>query len=187
MPDICGSIEGVQSIVQSAGWRRIGIDGVDGAGKSRLAEELSEGLGFPILNVDDYLHRNQGGYVDFIDYPALCAALSSMPALILSGICLRQLLANLGTDLDAHIYIKRVRDGLWTDEDECIFPDGVDVAIDNLASNTAMISSHLDEPSDYSGPEPDDESLHVAFEVMRYHAAFSPHEVADLIYERGAM
>jgi hypothetical protein len=184
MTDTCASIDGVQRLVQSFGWRRIGIDGATGAGKSYLAEELSQALDLPVLDVNDYLHKNQGGYVDFIDYPALQAALSSMPALILCGACLRQVLANLGASLDGHIYIMRMQNGLWADEDECVFPDGVDVAIENLVSAAALISRRLDEPSDYFVVERDDDSVQRSIELMYYHAAFVPHETADVIYER---
>jgi len=170
--------------VQAAGWRRIGIDGVDGAGKSNLAEELSELLACPALDLDDYLFKNQGGFVAFIDYQALSAALSLLPAFILSGVCLREVLANAGANLDAHIYIKRMRDGLWADEDECVFPDGVDVAIENLATYSAMISRGFDERSDQPDQEAEDHSPHLSDEIMRYHDNIHPHEVADLIYER---
>jgi len=184
MTDTCASIDEIERMAKAAGWRRIGVDGAGGAGKSHLADELSQVLDIPVLDVDDYLHRNQGGYVDFVDYPALSAALSSMPALILSGACLRQVLANMGEDLDGHIYVMRMRDGLWVDEDECVFPDGVEVAIENLANGAAMISQYLDEPTEAVVSERDDESLRLSFEIMRYHSEFSPHETADVIYER---
>lgn len=185
MPEVCGSPDGVQRQIEIAGWRRIGIDGVKGAGKSHLADELSVLLGIPVLDVDDYLHQHQGGYVDFIDYPALATALRSMPALILNGVCLRQVLANVGMDLDGHVYVMRMRNGLWVDEHDCVFPDGVDAAIDALAEDAAMVSSYLDEPVEHVVVERDDESRQLTFEVMRYHAEFLPHEEADVIYERG--
>jgi hypothetical protein len=185
MSDTCASIEGVQQFIESAGWRRIGIDGVTGAGKSFLADELSQALEVPVLDVDDYVHRNQGGYVDFVDYPALKSALASIPALILNGVCLREVLENLGTGLDGHVYVMRMREGMWADEENCVFPDGVDAAIENLVSGTAMMARHFDEPSHHAGFEQDDESLQLQFEVMRYHAAFVPQESADLVYERG--
>jgi hypothetical protein len=185
MSDTCASVEGVQQFIESSGWRRIGIDGVTGAGKTQLADELSLALEVPVLDVDDYVHRNQGGYVDFVDYPALASALAKIPAFILCGVCLREILGNLGTELDGHIYIMRMREGLWADEDSCVFPDGVDAAIQDLVSNTAMMARHFDEPSHHAGFEQDDESLQLMFEVMRYHAAFVPQEAADLVYERG--
>lgn len=185
MPDICVNIESIERIALSAKWRRIGVDGVDGAGKAYLAEELAQALGCPALDLDDYLHKNQGGYVDFIDYPALSAALSSMPAFILSGLCLREVLSHLALDLDGHIYIKRMRHDLWVDEDECVFPEGVEAAIDELSHNAAMISRHLDEPSESGEVARDDADPQLKFEVMHYHDAFCPHETADLIFERG--
>ncbi len=84
MNEVCGDGESVRRHVQAAGWRRIGIDGVDGESNAHLARALARTLHCPVLDVDDYLHRNQGGYVDFIDYPALAGALSSIPAFILS-------------------------------------------------------------------------------------------------------
>lgn len=183
MPDVCAGINSLRRAVQAAGWRRIGIDGVDGAGKADLAEQLSEALACPRLNLDDYLFKNQGGFVAFIDYPALSSALSAIPAYILSGVCLREVLANAGIALDGHIYIKRMRDGLWADEDECVFPDGVDVAIDNLAAYSAMISRSLDEPSERPATEAEDSPPHLSQEIMHYHDTYRPHDVADLIYE----
>lgn len=184
MADACGDIESIWRIVKAAGWRRIGVDGVDGAGKSYLADKLSQELACPTLDVDDYLHQNQGGYVDFIDYPALKAAVSSMPAFILYGACLREVLENLGVTLDANIYIKRMRDGLWADEDECVFPEGVDAAIEALAGHLAMISGNFDEPSEHAGRESDGAAPHLAHEVMHYHEKYQPHESADLVFER---
>jgi len=170
--------------VQTAGWRRIGIDGVDGVGKTYLAEQLSEALTFPALDLDEYLFKNQGGFVAFIDYPALSSALSTIPNYILSGVCLREVLANAGVGLDGHIYVKRMRHDLWANEDECVFPDGVDVAIDNLARYSAMISRSLDEPSERPATETDESPPHLSEEIMRYHDSYQPHDVADLVYER---
>ncbi len=184
MPDTFINIESIERFAQSSGWQRIGIDGVEGAGKSHLAEKLSQALDCPALELGDYLHQNQGGYIDFIDYPALSAALSSMPAFILSGVCMREVLSNLSLELDANIYIKRMRDDFWMDEEACEFPEGVEAAIENLANNAELISRHLDEPLEHAGVVSDDADLHLTFEVMRYHEAFSPHETADLVYER---
>jgi hypothetical protein len=184
MPDTCVNIESIERAAIAAGWRRVGIDGVDGSGKSYLAEKLSQALACPVLDLDDYLHKNQGGYVDFIDYPALSAAVSAMPSFILSGICLREVLAHMALDLDGQIYIKRMRHDLWVDEDECVFPDGVEVAIENLANARAMIARHFDEPSQQPGVARDDPEPSLTFEIMHYHDVYRPHDTADLIYER---
>ena len=183
MPDVCADFESLRRVVKAAGWRRVGIDGVDGVGKSYLAAELSEALGYPTLDVDDYVFKNQGGFVPFVDYPALSAALKSMPEVILSGACLREVLANAGSTLDGHIYIKRMRNGLWADEDKCVFPEGVDAAVNAIAQYSEMVSRSLDDRSDL--PNPVDESQpDLPEEIMRYHEQYEPHEMADLVYER---
>ena len=183
MSDTCADIESVRRAVKGAGWRRIGIDGIDDAGKAYLAEQLSKSLECPILDLDDYVYQNQGGYVDFIDYPALSGALSSMPAFILCGVCLLDVLANLGTTLDGHIYVKRMRNGLWVDEDDCVFPDGVDAAIENGARNSAMLSDLFDERADQLGQVVEDSPPRLSGEIMRYHDTYVPQEVADLVFE----
>lgn len=157
---------------------------MDGAGKSRLAGELSEVLGYPVLDLDDYLFKNQGGFVPFIDYPALVAALASMPEAILSGACLREVLANASVTLDGHIYIKRMRHGLWSDEDACVFPEGVEAAIEAFSQHSATLSRFLDERPD--GPNLAGEPAVSDFseELMRYHDQYEPHETADVVYER---
>lgn len=186
MTETCVSIESVRRTVLASGWRRIGIDGVAGAGQADLAEQLAEALGFPVLDLDDYLFRNQGGYVAFMDYEALSSALSSIPAYIVSGVCVREVLANAAATLDGHIYIKRMREDLWVDEDACAFPDGVDAAIDNLAAYSAMVSRTFDEHSERSFSEDDEAPPNLSEEIMRYHDCFLPHEAADLVYERSA-
>jgi hypothetical protein len=184
MPDVCADFESLRRIVQAAGWRRIGIDGVDRAGKSRLAGELSEALGYPVLDLDDYLFKNQGGFVPFIDYPALVAALTSMPEAILSGVCMREVLENARVTLDGHIYIKRMRHGLWTDEDACVFPEGVEVAIETFAQQTAMLSRFFDERPDGPNLASERSEPDLSEELMRYHNQYEPQEAADIVYER---
>ncbi len=185
MPDSSADIERVRRIAKAAGWRRIGIDGVEGAGQSYLAEELSQGLDIPMLDLDHYLHQNQGGYVDFIDYPALSAAISSMPAFILSGMCVREVLENLGATLDAHIYIQRMRGGIWIDEEDCVFPDGIDAAIEERARGAAMVSNYFDERPERPGQGLGESPLQFADEVMHYHDKHQPQEIADLVFEQG--
>ena len=59
MTTICESVDAVARAVSSAGWARIGIDGVDGSGKSSLAASLALQLGSAALDLDDFLNKNQ--------------------------------------------------------------------------------------------------------------------------------
>ncbi len=109
--------------------------------------ELSEELGYRVLDVDNYLHKNQGGYIDFIDYPALRLAVSSLPSFILCGVCLGEVLENLDTTLGWNrVHQADARWNVGGRERVCDFPDGVDAAIEMLTENLAMISRDLDEP-----------------------------------------
>jgi hypothetical protein len=184
MIETCEDLDCVRRFVKAAGWRRIGIDGVDPAGRAHTARALSRLLGVPILDVDDYLHQNQGGYLEFIDYPALKAALAALPALVLTGACLREVLASLEATLDGHLYVKRFRDGLWVDEEGCVFPDGVDAAIETFAANRALNARYFDEMPDQPDPESEEVSPHLLEEIMRYHDTWQPHETAELVFER---
>jgi hypothetical protein len=185
MIDTCSDIEGLIRIVRNSGWSRIGIDGVDGSGKTQVASVLSEALECPLLDVNDYLHQNQGGFVDFIDYPALGSAIRTIPKFILSGICLRAVLSNLGATLDGNIYIKRMHGGMWVDEGSCVFPEGIEAAVEALAMNRASTSAYFDEPAEHAGHAGNDNFSEFTEEVMRYHDAYQPHEEADLLFERG--
>lgn len=184
MTDICGDIESLQRIVRKTGWQRISIDGIDGAGQAQAAEALAEELGFPVLDINDYLYRNQGGFVDFIDYAALNAAMATMPAYILSGVCMQEILSRVQTEVDGHIYIKRMQQGFWVDEEQCVFPDGVDAAIQTLSENFAAISRFMDEPVERMIEGGDEEAAMLTPEVMRYHDSYQPQETADLLFER---
>jgi hypothetical protein len=184
MTETCGDIDSVRRHVKAAEWRRIGIDGVDAVGRAHLARVLSRALGCPALDVDNYLHQNQGGYLEFIDYPALGAAMASIPAFVLSGTCLREVLSNLGVVLDGNIYIKRFRDGLWADEEGCVFPEGVDAAVEMFAANRALNSQYFDEMPEQPAQEDEEVSPHLVDEVMRYHDGYQPQETADLVFER---
>jgi hypothetical protein len=45
----------------------VGIDGVDGAGKTRLTKYLSEALHSDCTHIDDLVERDRRRYVDFVD------------------------------------------------------------------------------------------------------------------------
>lgn len=178
MPTTCAEVTELLTSIRAAGWRRVGIDGVDGVGKTHLATTLSGLLGWAMIDIDDYLHKNQGSYVAFVDTNRLGAALNSHSSFILSGVCLRAVAARLGISIDGHIYVKRMRHGLWADEGECVFPDGLEVALQKHLSDLEIVSRYLGSP-DSAGDQP-----RLTQEIMGYHDVHRPHELANVIYER---
>ncbi len=81
------------------------IDGYHGAGKSTIACDVASHLGIPLIHLDNYVLPGKGGFLEFIRYPELSAALHSRP-IILEGVCLLAVVKRLGITPDVHIYIQ---------------------------------------------------------------------------------
>jgi hypothetical protein len=83
----------------------IAIDGFPGSGKSTLARDLSAQLAVGVVHLDDYLIRNKGGFVEFLQYPKLKKVLHRRP-LIVEGVCLLEVLKRLDIRVDILIYVE---------------------------------------------------------------------------------
>lgn len=82
----------------------LAIDGFHGAGKTALACDLATQLAVDVVHLDEYLRRNQGGYVDFLQYQELADALRRRP-LIVEGVCILAVLRRLDIAPDILIYV----------------------------------------------------------------------------------
>lgn len=101
----------------------IGIDGWTGVGKSTLASALANQLNASTYDLDTALIRDRQHYVAALKIDEIATALTGRSGLLLvSGICLRQVLEMTGHAADAHIYIKRMATWGWADEDELSGP-----------------------------------------------------------------
>ncbi|MFQ5863424.1 MAG: P-loop NTPase fold protein, partial [Candidatus Brocadiales bacterium] len=101
----------------------VGLDGVYGAGKTTLAKNLAEKLSSEIIELDKFVARGQGGYVEYINYSSLKQAIDGArkqeTSVIVDGVCLLKVLRRIDVKLDILIYVKQMRpDGSWLDEDE---------------------------------------------------------------------
>jgi hypothetical protein len=140
--------------------RVIGVEGFSGSGKSRLADDLAARLSATAVHLDRFLPPPAGGpqpYVERLDLPALAAALTSDPVVIVEGICLRDTLERIGVALHFVVYLKRVSAvGLWHDG----------LGMEDFEAGRETIT-HEPERSD-----------------MLYHCARGPHTLADYVLER---
>ncbi len=162
---------------------RIGVDGVDGVGKSDTSTVVASEFGIPVIGLDDYVQKNQGGYVSFIDYSAIAARIAANTCFVIEGVCLLEVLERLDVRLDCLIYIKRMSSsGLWADEDECEFPDGIEEAIRQSRQNTELMLEFVarQEGKPYTPGAADEPGL--SEEIMRYHAKHSPHTAANITF-----
>jgi hypothetical protein len=154
--------------------RRIGIDGSNGSGKSTLARYVAEQLRHRLFSLDDYLERNRGGFLEFIDYPRLQAEVSTESVYVIEGVCLLTALERAELATDALVYVKRRHLGLWADEDELEVSEPLEEFLANERKLTAMVSREPEEAAE----------LGLAEEVIRYHYLTRPHHKADVVYFR---
>jgi hypothetical protein len=97
----------------------VAIDGHDGSGKSFLSSQLATILSWPVVHLDDFVEREQGGFVEHVRYDDLAPKLSPRP-LIVEGVLVLDVLHRLSIEAGYLVHVKRVsEDGLWYDEDVC--------------------------------------------------------------------
>ncbi|WP_144424978.1 shikimate kinase [Pseudomonas trivialis] len=165
----CTNSQEVVNAIRTMSTTRIGIDGIDGAGKSTLAREVSEALGLPCISLDSFVEKDMKGYVEHIDYLKLKATLEKFEGYVVEGVCLRQVLRRIQL-APAVNNIKRVQHGVWSDEANLDISEPVDVVLARERELASLFSISLVS------------NLGLAEEVIRYHAEFRPHNHADVTY-----
>lgn len=168
---ICNNFRDLICTINSA--NIIGIDGADGSGKTTLSKEIGQHLGLPILNLDDYLIRSQGSYVDHLKYNELLEFIEiNKNTLIIEGLCLIDVLKRIDLQLDCFIYVKLMNNiGEWLDEEECDIKGSVNEMIQELGRRVKMV-------------EPECQGISIfREEIISYHKRSRPFEKADIIFE----
>ena len=168
--------------LQEGGYRRIGIDGFTGCGKSTLAMDLSTSLDFDLLSIDDYLDQNQGKYLDHLRLEDLQKVYESQfGGCIIEGVCLLQVLEAAQLGIDVLIYIKRMHREIWADERECdVNPENVNHAIGEMGGLVTLFSTmEVDNPGELKAGLPK-----LVEEISLYHASYRPIDNANFFYLR---
>lgn len=164
--------------LQESGYLRIGVDGVDGCGKTTLAKSLAEQLDIPLISLDDYLDKNRGGYLDHLRYEELKRAFHAESQCIIEGVCLLQALDIVNVAIDALVYVKRMQHGIWADERECdVIIKNVEVFLEAEKELIEMFSIGETDQTYSALPK-------LAEELIRYHASYRPFERATFLYCR---
>ncbi|WP_441259606.1 hypothetical protein AB7008_23605 [Bradyrhizobium sp. 521_C7_N1_3] len=157
----------------------IGIDGMDGVGKSTLARELANRLGGSVISLDDHLTRKQNGYILHIRCDELKAALSaSTSPILVEGVCLLAVAQRCGFDVDVLVYVRRIsrNSDIWHEEEICMAQSP---AIELKEKARALRNAFLmtDESANIA-----DDDLGLMGELIDYHAQWRPVERA-LLYD----
>ena len=126
---------------------------------------------FPVIELDSFLDKNKGSYVDHLDIDGVRNA-ARHPRFIVEGVCLLKVIELAGLKLDLLVYIRRYHLGLWADE-ECL---GLDQNVDEYLEKERRFYAEIEGLEE---PEPD---LGLSEEIIRYHHQFNPHDKADLTF-----
>jgi hypothetical protein len=172
--------------VRTANASLIGIDGIDGSGKTTLSKKIADELGYIQIKLDDYVDRNCGTFVEHIRYDELRSSIHSTHApIIIEGVCLLAVLEKLQRKADLFIYVRRISDyGSWRDEDKCDIIGDVDELILKEKETHRMF---CEAEARIEGKNFDSNACDIPpliEEIIRYHHGYAPHMRADIIYDR---
>lgn len=161
-------------LLRAASAKVVAVDGAQGSGKSRLAGDLGKLLGMSVVHLDDFVQRGQGAYVAHLDLEVVANAVSSDEACIVEGICVLQVLERIEVSPNAFVYVKRMGKGYWLDEDDLASDEPLEEHLARLREEIAPIAARIGESGE----------LGLSEEVIRYHAAYRPHERATVVFLR---
>ncbi|MET4297063.1 hypothetical protein ABIB06_007650 [Bradyrhizobium sp. LB8.2] len=159
----------------------IGIDGMDGVGKSTLAREMAKRLGGGVISLDDHLVKKQNGYILHIRCSDLKAAISaSCSPILIEGVCLLAVARRCGFDVNVLVHVRRLRNnsGIWHNEELCM----AEKFAGELKQREREFRKAFSTPKkpDDSGAEDD---LGLIGEFIDYHAHWKPVQRADLVFD----
>jgi broad-specificity NMP kinase len=160
------NIDELLCILQAIGPRSqvITIDGWHGSGKSTLASDLANRMGAIHLDLDSFLIQDQRVFVEAIQYEQLQSAIEkSGNSLIISGVCMLEVLERVDVVPAHKIYVKRMTDWGWADQDE--------IEGQMLETVAAALGKQVSE-------------FVLSLEVRTYHRSYMPHENADIAFLR---
>ena len=94
--------------------RIIGIDGIDGAGKTTFAKKMAE-KSYHRISLDNYLNKKQDGYFDFLKFEKLKSDLNKLgdSFIVIEGTLLLKVLEVIYAKPDFFIYIDN---NIWLDD-----------------------------------------------------------------------
>jgi broad-specificity NMP kinase len=169
------TLQDLVACLQKGGYQRIGVDGIDGCGKTTLAASIAAQLDVPLISLDDFLDKNRGGYLGHLHYDELKTEVHAKSPCIVEGVCLLQALDVAGLEIDALVYVKRMQHGVWADERECVVLENIEAF---LKTERELVEKFLVGEADPTNPA----LPQLAEELIRYHASYRPFEQAAFLY-----
>ncbi len=152
----------------------IGIDGINGSGKTSLAKKLASKLDASRLSLDDFIQNGDEEYSERINRYGVKKAIqnSNDSPLIVEGICLLAIAEQCDFSLDRHIYIKPYEQD---DENNSIMSGSVE-AIESKKREDDMAYLKLTGKKSPAGS-------YLGVTLAKYHRVFCPLQKADYIVD----
>lgn len=108
--NIIERIDDIFEAIKTSNPKIVGVDGIDGVGKTFLAKDI-EKLGYKRISLDDFLKRKSGGYFKFINFELLKKMVrQSSNRLVVEGILLQKILKELSLATNYSVYMT---DSVW--------------------------------------------------------------------------
>jgi uridine kinase len=149
----------------------IGIDGVMGAGKTTLAQNILQQIPGILFGIDEYLDKHKGQYQKHIFYSKLINDIEYRiyegdKRFIIEGICLLSILKKIGITPNVIIYIKHLTElGCWDDQEIC----DPSISMEEANNNICKFETK---------PGQGDKDR----ELAEYHRKFQPIQKADIVF-----
>jgi len=176
-------IRDVQSILDAIGKKKpkiLGIDGIDGVGKTAIAVKLDLEFGYVRVSLDDHLEKNQKGYFNFIDYKKLKSKIELCKGkfLVIEGVLLQKVLNKIGVKPNFMIYMSNI---VWVyDWLEDFQGKYYGLKLEEIIDEVEKGVNKLNEAT-----TPDAKPYKMSGfrrEIYEYTYAYLPWEKADLVY-----
>ncbi|MFC0575360.1 hypothetical protein [Paraburkholderia solisilvae] len=156
----------LESIVRTIGHGLIAFDGCTSVGKTTLMKKLAGRLKCPAIDLDPYLNRQRGEFVNELRLPEVASAIEQAhqqsPIALIAGICMREVLDRLQLTAAVHIYV------------QLNSPMGIP---SNLNIMDREDGHQIDDTYGKLLSETD-------WEIAAYHERYRPRSNADVIYVR---
>jgi len=165
----------------------LGIDGMDGAGKTNLATRVGKKLNASVIALDDFIEENKDAYVPILESEDVRSVRANADGpVIVEGVCLLAAIEKIGIPISRLVYVKKIDQyGVWDDEDECDPPENIEELLEKKRQELKAfrkVEAQLE-----NAEMPKDEQVQLSGlrkEVIRYHAKYRPLGKADYVFER---
>lgn len=156
----------------------IGVDGLDGIGKSTLARAIAIRLGGSVISLDDHLDKKQNRYAQHIRCKEVNAAIATYPyPILIEGVCLLAVAERCDFDVDVLVYVRRLsrNSGIWHDQEWCLAERPAAELKDEEQKLRNIFAEGIEGVAE--------EDLGLRGELIDYHAKWKPVKRADVVFD----